>query len=421
MNPALNAHRTRCASARGAITIFVALALMALLAISVFVIDYGTMWVSRRQAQNAADAAAMAGARSLPINGGSNAQATAAALAFAAQSAIWGQYPAATDVEVSPLPFACPASAAGGGNACIRVDVIRGTVDREGTAHANTLPVFFGSLIGLTSQGVRATATAQAAQGNGVSCMRPWLVADSWLPTPPPWTQNSTFNPVAPPPLPGFDQYIPPSLATTTGFTVAETGLQLVLKPGVIGIWSAGWTGEIDLGTPTTAEQISGCPSYVPTIGLYNPSVGACANVGDATDPARGCVQIDPGLSAVTTTGVSDLVALDAGASWDAGTMTVVGSSSAMSPRIVPLGIFNTLAYYNESCGGPGCVAQIVNIAGFFVEGMCTGVSLDAGVTCPDPSLDVVGRLMNYPGQILTGAGSVTSAASFLTVTRLVQ
>jgi hypothetical protein len=421
MNPAVNAHRNRCASARGAITIFVALALMALLAISAFVVDYGTMWVSRRQAQNAADAAAMAGARSLPINGGSNAQATAAALAFAAQSPIWGQYPAATDVEVSPLPFTCPASAASGGNACIRVDVIRGTLDRGGTAHTNTLPVFFGSLIGLTSQGVRATATAQAAQGNGASCMRPWLVADSWLPMPPPWTQNSTFNPGAPPPLPGFDQYFPPSLATTTGFTLAETGLQLVLKPGVIGIWSAGWTGEIDLGTPTTAEQISGCPSYVPTIGLYNPSVGACANVGDATDPARGCVQINPGLSAVTATGVSDLVALDPGASWDAGTMTVVGSSSAMSPRIVPLGIFNTLAYYNESCGGPGCVAQIVNIAGFFVEGMCTGVSLDPGVTCPDPSLDVVGRLMNYPGQILAGAGSVTSAASFLTVTRLVQ
>jgi hypothetical protein len=204
MKPAASPHRSRCASARGAITIFVAMALLALLAISAFVVDYGTMWVSRRQAQNAADAAAMAGARSLPINGGSTAQATAAALAFAGQSPVWGQYPAAADVVVSPLPFACPASAGGGSN-CIRVDVLRGTVDRGGAAHANTLPVFFGPLVGLTSQGVRATATAQAAQGNAVSCMRPWLVADKWLPTPPPWTQNSIFNPLAPPPLPGGD------------------------------------------------------------------------------------------------------------------------------------------------------------------------------------------------------------------------
>jgi hypothetical protein len=48
-------------------------------------------------------------------------------------------------------------------------------------------------------------------------------------------------------------------------------------------------------------------------------------------------------------------------------------------------------------------------------------VALDPGVSCPDLSNDVVGRLMNYPGQILTGAGTVTYAASFLTVTRLVQ
>jgi hypothetical protein len=95
-----------------------------------------------------------------------------------------------------------------------------------------------------------------------------------------------------------------------------------------------------------------------------------------------------------------------------------------MSPRIVPLAIFDTSAYYNESaaCSAPGCVARVVNITGFFVEGMCnTGMALDPGVTCPNPSKDVVGRLMNYPGQILTGAGTVTPAASFLTVTRLVR
>ena len=84
----------------------------------------------------------------------------------------------------------------------------------------------------------------------------------------------------------------------------------------------------------------------------------------------------------------------------------------------------DTLAFVNEmdDCDEAGCVARVVNITGFFVEGMCSaGMALDPGVTCPDPSLDVVGRLMNYPGQILAGAGSVTSAASFLTVTRLVQ
>src|SRR5580704_9355395 len=111
---------------RGAITIFVAMALLTLLVFSAFIVDYGVMWVSRRQAQNAADAAAMAGARSLPINGGSpdNSEAISAAVAFAGQSPIWGQYPSADDVVVT-APFACPpGSRPTGASNCIRVDVM---------------------------------------------------------------------------------------------------------------------------------------------------------------------------------------------------------------------------------------------------------------------------------------------------------
>ena len=53
---------TRLRDDRGAIIIHVAFALLALLAFSAFVVDMGVMWVSRRQAQNAADAGALAGA-----------------------------------------------------------------------------------------------------------------------------------------------------------------------------------------------------------------------------------------------------------------------------------------------------------------------------------------------------------------------
>jgi hypothetical protein len=426
MKPAVSADRNRCAPERGVIIIFVALALFTLLAFSALVVDYGVMWVSRRQAQNAADAAAMAGARSLPINGGSNAEAALVAKLFASKSdqgAIWGRHPGDADVVVSTVdsipPLFCPTGTSGGG-ACIRVDVMRGTLDRDGNPHGNTLPIFFGPLFGLASQGVRATATAQGAPGNAVSCMRPWIVADRWkVGDGTPWSQNATFNPAT-------DSYKAPSQPDTTGFTVADNyGLQLVLKPGVIGTWSAGWTQEIDLGSVDTEDQIDGCPSFVPTVGIYNPSMGPCTDKDDAIDPARGCVHVKTGLSPGTQQGIGDLLALDSGAFWDPGTKTVMGSASTsgMSPRIVPVAFFNTLAYVNESstCGTPGCVAQVVNIIGFFVEGMCNTVTLDPGVTCPTPSSDVVGRLMNYPGQIRSGAGSVTASASFMTVTRLVR
>ena len=52
---------------RGAALIHVAAALLALMAFSTFVMDYGVYWSARRQAQNAADAAALAGAVALGL------------------------------------------------------------------------------------------------------------------------------------------------------------------------------------------------------------------------------------------------------------------------------------------------------------------------------------------------------------------
>src|SRR5215216_3210073 len=56
-----NRHSRR-KSEHGSILIQVAIGSLVLIAFSMFVIDYGMMWVARRQAQNAADGAALAGA-----------------------------------------------------------------------------------------------------------------------------------------------------------------------------------------------------------------------------------------------------------------------------------------------------------------------------------------------------------------------
>ena len=47
---------------RGAVFVQVGFAVFVLVSFNVFVLDYGIMWMSRRQAQNAADAGAFAGA-----------------------------------------------------------------------------------------------------------------------------------------------------------------------------------------------------------------------------------------------------------------------------------------------------------------------------------------------------------------------
>src|ERR1700680_3239307 len=89
----------------GAILVHVALAIIVLLAFSTLVADYGVLWASRRQAQNSADAAALAGAVALtydnPTDLSSTGPAKQSALYVAQQNLVWGQAPSvqtATDV-----------------------------------------------------------------------------------------------------------------------------------------------------------------------------------------------------------------------------------------------------------------------------------------------------------------------------------
>ena len=96
------------------------------------------------------------------------------------------------------------------------------------------------------------------------------------------------------------------------------------------------------------------------------------------------------------------------------------------TPRIRPIAILDINAYITQPCsGGTTCIGKVANIIGFFVEGMCDDVTraraLDNGNTCPDPSKDVVGRIVSLPGTFATTTGSVDDSASFIKIIRLVR
>ena len=171
--------------------IMVAICLLALTALSAVIFDYGVVWTSRRQAQNSADAAAMSAAINMRDDPSDLVQARAAARAVAAANTVWTQAPAAADVLVD-LVITCPPGT-GGGSGCVRVDVMRGATDRFGGVHTNVLPTFFANLLGITSQRIQATATAQVTSGNAVDCIKPWVVADKWTDTTPD-TDVSPYN-----------------------------------------------------------------------------------------------------------------------------------------------------------------------------------------------------------------------------------
>jgi hypothetical protein len=286
----------------------------------------------------------------------------------------------------------------------------------------NPLPIFFGALVGVANQGVRATATAQITSGNAANCIKPWIVADKWIEgDTPSWDQDDTFTP-------GVDSY------TIPGFkSPADVGTELVLKSGTTGEWSAGWTQEIDFGiTGSSAyqDELEGCPDWVPMLTVWNPS-HPCDESTDA-DPAYGCVSVKPGMSAgPTKAGVDAIVASDSEAVWagdhvEGGCMVDHSCENPngvdISPRIVPVALFDTADYVTQSatCSGTNCVAKVTQIVGFFVQGMCDEVYVSPPSYCgTHPDKAVVGRFVNYPGSYLGSGGTTTS--QFSLVVRLVR
>jgi hypothetical protein len=425
-------------SERGAVTIHVAIALIAMLVFAGVVIDNGVMYSARRQAQNSADAGALAGALTLEWESlTAYTRATEAAKAFANQNAVWGEFPVDAHVDVT-VPITCPDSTPN----CIRVDVLRGLDNPHlGTTHGNTIPTYMMGIVGLGSQGVRATATAQVAAGNAVKCIKPWVVADKWTDNSSPggltsgaWDQNDTFDP-GDVYVPGTDGFFPgPALPN-------DYGMQLVLKQGDIGTWSAGWSMEIDLGaTGSNAynEEIEGCPTWVPTVGLSDPG-RQCLTRADES-PEEGCVGVKTGMSqGPTSSGVATLIGLDPDSTWntttnqiDGGCMQTEtcqdadGNDVSLSARVVPLAIFDPAAFIAGGFTGTNGVAKVMNLLGFFVEGMCNDVYPDVAtrpVYCGTPAEAnkmVVGRLMSYPGQF-SGVSGAVGPHTFLKIVRLVQ
>ena len=388
--------RTRTvASERGAILIQTGVIVLAISAFAIFAVDYGVLWVSRNQAQNAADAGALAGAAALAFDDFDDRTDTGpaklAAHRFARANVVFGAQPKVditTDVRFySDAPSAFPAMCSN--DDCIRVDVYRNQ-DSD-----NPLPTFFGWLVDVPNQGVRATAIAQAAGGNATNCLKPWAVIDKWDDSEGPWTVDSKYDPAV-------DTYIPPTGDDPgTSYTLeADLGLEIRLKVAPTSSrdeFGAGWSSAVRFGDDTGGDDyrdaISGCTSGVNA-------------VGDTIRVENGAGMIGPARQ-----GVEALVALDPDAEWDPVEKKVINSDFAVSPRLVAVPIVNTQLVYEATDGGTrgtgGLEVNIVAILGFFVKGMAGN--------------DVIGYFASKPDLLLSNGGAVDPTAAFLMSIRLVR
>lgn len=395
-------------SERGAILIHVAVMVLVLIAFYTFIVDYGVMWVARRQAQNAADAGALAGAVAMAFdndgwtNRSHSGPAKQAAHRMATVNAVWGEAPdvdITTDVTFTSNPAAqCP----GTPTPCIRVDVYRNQ------QRGNPLPVVFGSIVGLVAQGVRATATARVAVATTSTCIRPIAIPDRWLdtvdttvPIDNAWTDDDEFDTqtAGGTPLPNPDLYsAPDSYSTGTGFTVAaDLGTRLVLRHG-----SPGVPVRPGFYLPVRMPDRAGGNDYLMNWAACN---GVPVSIGDALENEPGNV------ASVTAAAANDLIAQDSGAYWDGA--GVSGSCAqaevpcaADSPRIVALPVYDTAFFWHYSRSGGEPHLRVVNILGFFIEQV--------------QGSEVAGRIVPVPGLRLDNE-TIDPRASFLSQIQLVR
>ena len=363
---------------RGAVLVHVVVAMLGFLGFSALVVDFGIMWSSRRQAQNAADAAALAASISMAYDAkGDYDRARATAKTVGESHKVFGRSPSidqgsgsnadiTQDISFPP----CPPGLPGPTDTCVRVNVYRDAVK-------DALPTFFARVFGVFSQGVKATATSQIAEGNSVECLLPFAVIDRWADNYDDnkdvayfadddktditgWSPNDDYQPTASPadvynaPYTNTDGTPADGVAGTNGFTVAsDFGKQLILKDGSPGNYSAGWANQIDLPDST------GSKDYNWNIKNCNESpvgIAKFSNPCTAVDEPNGCVSVKTGLAVgPTKDGVNAVVAYDSAAHWvDADGAggnpgTIVGGGGMGSRRIRPIVILDINHYITQN------------------------------------------------------------------------
>ncbi len=231
-----NARAARHAQ-RGISLIMVAVGMFVLLGVSALAIDLAMLYVTRNEAQRAADAAALAGAQGFVASGYTSGFATqAAAQALATQRAqsigaqnTVGGLPANIQGSDLTFDFSVPENP--------RITVV---VQRS-AARLNAMPTFFARAFGVLSADIAAKATAEAFNPSGsltgptfcASCLKP-VVLPNCDPNP-----LHTFLPN--PFCPGFAKYVDPACLANSSYpgicnpSAAPAGVigqSLLLRPG---------------------------------------------------------------------------------------------------------------------------------------------------------------------------------------------
>ena len=333
--------------------VFIGMGMMAFLSASILAIDVGMVMTARNQAQNSADAGALAGATALVFDDFANRSASGPAVTSALAGARVNQVMRET-VSVQPSDVTFPLDPAGQPN---RVQV---TVFRE-ASRGNPVATLVARFFGRTTADIRATAIAEASPANAMTCVMPFTIPDRWTEKQTPgWDPDDTFDMLDKHlrPIPDPDIYVPSDQQGYTGYNaVRDKGLRVTLK--------ASNTTNIapSFYFPWAIPGSTGAEDYEENI----------ANCNQTLMPFNAIMTPEPGnMVGPTEKGIERRIARDPTAYWDTAQNKVISQMNP-SPRVVAIPLFDPVYYETGKQNSRNADLKVVNFLGFFIEGMQGG------------------------------------------------
>jgi Flp pilus assembly protein TadG len=331
--------------------VFVGMGLMAFLSASMLAIDVGMMMTARNQAQNSADAGALAGATALLVDNFEDRSPSGPAVTNAIAGAQANTVMAGV-VSVEPNDVTFPLDETGQPT---RVQV---SVHRR-TSRGNPLSTMIATFFGMPTADVSAIATAEVSRANAMTCVKPFTIPDKWreMQTPA-WDPNDTYDAFANngTPLANPDIYVPADQPGYTGYNQeSERGTRLMLRA------HNGNKISPSMYFSYAIAGVTGANEYDWNIGHCNTHI---MHWGDL-------LLHEPGaMAGPTVSGIQELIDQDPAAYWDESTNTIRNSrfGGRQSPRVFPIPLYDPIYYDSGVRMGRTADLKVANWIGYFAE-----------------------------------------------------
>lgn len=331
--------------------VFIGMGMMAFLSASMLAIDVGMLMTARNQAQNSADAGALAGAVAMLFDNFEDRSPSGPAVTNAIQGAQANAVMSGV-VSVGPEDVSFPLDEFGDAT---RVQVmVRRTASR-----GNALSTLIAQYFGMPTADIAAVATAEVSRANAMTCVKPFTIPDKWMEKQTPqWDPSDEYDAYdnKGQPLANPDIYIPADQPGYTGYNQEkERGTRLMLRA------QNGNKISPSMYFSYAIADVTGASPYEWNIANCNTHI---MHYNDK-------LLHEPGaMAGPTADGIRDLIARDAGAYWDTTTNTIKGSAFAgtQSPRVFPIPLYDPIYYDSGTRMGRYADLKVANWIGFFAE-----------------------------------------------------